>query len=150
MPQRARPGDVLAISTEDGRIYLQYLGRHPDYGDGVAVCPEKQSGRVPVGPELFRDAYVTFYPAIAAVAQGLAQVVGKLPCSGLPPRMRRPGVRSGRRIETWIVEDAHGDHVRRELTDEERRLPIASIWNHDFLIQRVSEGWRPEREDEHE
>jgi len=36
--------------------------------------------------------------------------------------------------------------VKSTLSEEERRLPIAAIWNHEFLVQRVSEGWRPEME----
>ncbi len=148
MAKRAKPGDVLAVSTLDGVIYLQYLGRHAEYGDGVAVCPRIiQTPGAAITPELFRDAYVTFYPAAAGVRRELADVVGHLPSPGLPRRWRRPGARVGLKIVTWILEDSCGEELKRQLSEEERHLPIAAIWNHELLIQRVVEGWRPEMED---
>ena len=146
MANRLSPGDVLDLAAPDGHIYLHYLGRHAEYGDGVAVCPTKQAASTPVRSELFRFAYVAFYPASAAVAQGLAAVVAQLPATCLPKVLRRPGVRSGRKVETWIIEDGIREVVRQELSDEERSLPIAVIWNHELLIQRVTQGWRPEME----
>lgn len=46
-----------------GRIYLHYLGVHPEYGDGVAVCPTRFPSPVAVAAGLFTDSYVVFYPA---------------------------------------------------------------------------------------
>jgi len=147
MARRAKPGDVLEVTTPDGAaVYLHYLGKHQDYGDGVAVCPTKQAAHVEVSGELFRGGYVTFFPVVAAVTQGLASVVGHLPSPGLPKRVRRPGARSGNKVETWIIEEGSTEIVRRVLSETERQLPIAVIWNRDLLVQRVSEGWRPETE----
>jgi hypothetical protein len=146
MATRAKPGDVLEVTTPDGFIYLHYLGKHPEYGDGVAVAHGKRPHRVSAYADLFRTGYMIFYPATAAVARGMAEVVGHLPSGGLPQRLRRPGARSGAKVETWIVEDASGETVKRSLTPEERMLPIAVIWNHELLLQRVAEKWRPELE----
>jgi RHS repeat-associated protein len=147
MARRAKPGDVLEVVAPDGGvIYLHYLGKHPEYGDAIAVAPGKRARRAAVSADLFRDAYVTFYPAVSAVARGFATVVGQLPSRGLPGRMRRAGAREGTRVATWIIEDGSREVLKEALSDEERRLPIAAVWNHEFLIQRVSEGWRPERE----
>jgi hypothetical protein len=147
MARRAKPGDVLVVTAPDGAVvYLHYLGKHQEYGDGVAVCPAKQVTYVDANAELFRGSYVTFFPVVAAVAQGLASVVGHLPSPGLPKRVRRPGARSASKVETWIIEDGSVEVVKRELSDAERKLPIAVIWNRDLLVQRVSEGWRPEME----
>lgn len=146
MAKNLSVGDVLEIVAPDGLVYLQYLGKHPSYGDGVAVCPEKRRSRPALSPSLLDGSYVTFYPAAAAVRQGLADVVGHLPSSGLPGQYRRPGAREGVVIKTWILEDASGDHLRQTLSEDERRLPIASIWNHEYLLNRISAGWRPEQE----
>jgi hypothetical protein len=107
MATRAKAGDVLEWVTRDGRIYLYYVGKHVEYGDGIAVCPTKYTDRARVAPELFRSGYVTFYPASAAVAQGFAEVIGRLPSPGLPQRFRRAGVRSSSsgKVETWVIED---------------------------------------------
>lgn len=65
---------------------------------------------------------------------------------GLPERWRRAGALKGREVLTWIIEEPSGEVVKRTLSEEERRLPIAQIWTHAFLIDRVSQGWRPEME----
>ncbi|HEX3758813.1 MAG TPA: ribonuclease E inhibitor RraB [Kofleriaceae bacterium] len=143
MAKRARPGDVLEIAAPDGWIYAHYLGKHPEYGDAIAVCPTKHAERAPIRSELFGESYVAFYPAVAAVNRGLAAVVGHLPAPGLPTRLRRAGARNGRKVETWIIEDRSRETLKESLSDEERELPIAAIWNHEMLMLRVSNGWRP-------
>ena len=73
--RRLRVGDPRRAD-----LRAHYLGKHVEYGNGIAVCPTKHAERALVGRELFRSGYVTFYPASAAVARGLAEVVGHLPC----------------------------------------------------------------------
>lgn len=146
MVKRAKPGDVLEVEVPEGRIYLQFLGTHPEYGDGVAVRPTPSPAPAQVDEALFENSYILFYPARAAVNRGLANVVGWLPCGGIPRRLRRPGVRVGRRIETWVIEEGSQEETKRQLSEEELQLPLAVIWNHELLVQRVTEGWRPEHE----
>jgi len=150
MAKRPKSGDVLELTTPSGRIYLHYLGKHVDYGEGVAVCTAIHPATPPIGPDLFLDGYVTFYPVVAAAARGLAAVVGHLPSSGLPTRLRRPGARLGGEVRSWIIEDPSGEVVKQRLSAEELRLPIAVIWNQALLTQRVAEGWRPEMDGSHE
>jgi hypothetical protein len=144
--KRVGVGDVLEVTVPGGVAYLHYLGTHPDYGDGVAVSAGRFAEPVTVSEELFRNSYVTFYPARAAVVRGLARLAGRLPSPGLPTRMRRAGAMSGDRVVTWIIEDSSGEEVKRRLSQDELRLPLAEIWNHEFLVQRVVDGWRPENE----
>jgi hypothetical protein len=144
MSRRVKPGDVVEVQTADAFLYLHYIGRHVEYGDSVKVCTEVYNRRVPIGADMFRGGYFVFYPVSASVAKGLAVVVGHLPSGSVPTRLRRPGARVGRRVETWVIEDVSGETVRRELSDEERSIPIAAIWNHEFLLERVTGGWRPE------
>lgn len=141
---RAKVGDVLEIQTSSGFIYLHFLGKHHEYGACVAVTSSSTAVSAPVSAAIFADAFVTFYPATVAVSRGLARVVGNLPSAGIPKRWRRAGAREGRKVATWIIEEEGTRFLRRELTDEERRLPIVAIWNHEFLLERVRSGWRPE------
>ena len=148
MPKRARPGDVAEVQSSGRRIYLHYLGKHPRLGDSVVVDSTMHVARPEmITAELFRDGYVTFYPLRAAVSQGLAEIVGHVVSAArVPFRLRRPGAIIGRQIVTWVLEDASGPEiVKKSLSDDELRIPIAAIWNHEFLLQRVSEGWRPEQ-----
>jgi len=145
--KKLKPGDVLEIhASAGGNIYLLYAGKHAVYGDGVWVCPAVQATRPALQRDFLPGAYFTFYPANAAVGRGMAQVVGSLAGRGMPNRLRRPGARIGGQVKTWVIESASGDVVKKELSEEELHLPIASIWNHEFLLDRVAEGWRPERE----
>ena len=96
--------------------------------------------------ELSRGGYFAFYPARAAVKRRLAKVVGRLPSSGIPQRLRRPGAIVGCEVKTWIIEDGAREEVKERLSEDELRLPIASIWNHEYLVESIRTGWRPEDE----
>jgi len=147
MGKRVKPGEVLEVAAADGGLlYLHYLGKHTEYGDAVSVCPVEQVSRPLTYEGLFDSGYVTFYPATAAVSRGLATCVGHIASGGVPQKLRRPGARVGTTVKTWIVQDEHSESVKQKLSAEELRLPIAVIWNHELLLQRVCERWRPEAE----
>ena len=148
MGKRLKPGDVLEIEMPDGsKAFLLYAGKHRDSGDAVMVAADTFPGRPEDFSRIFDDAYLAFYPATAAVARGFASVVGRAEPPPFPPkRLRRAGARSGTRVDTWIIESDEGSVVKEKLTDEERRIPIEAIWNHEFLLDRVAGKWRPEHE----
>jgi hypothetical protein len=143
--QRKRPkaGDILELKIGDRFAYLQYIGRHSQYGDAVLVKRGLHDQQTPQADVRFAGAYVTFYPVTAAAAHGLVEVVGHLPPPEIPTRLRRAGARSGGRVRTWIIESSSGDVVKTHLSEEDLRLPIAAIWNHELLVQRIAEGWNP-------
>ena len=144
--RRPQPGDVLEVRLANGLGYLLFVGTHSEYGDAVKVSPVVATERPPVSLGLFEKGYIAFYPARAAWSQGLVETVGSLPAPPVPSALRRPGARSEGRVETWIIEDESGEAVTRTLTGEQRHLPIAAIVNHELLVQRIAEGWRPEKE----
>lgn len=144
--KRVKPGDVLLLNAGGGFAYLLYIGPHPEYGDAIFVSPKLRERQAIVKGETFSGGYLAFYPARAAVAKGLVEVVGQMSPPSLPKRLRRPGARSGRRIDSWIIENGTGEVVKAKLSEEELQLPIAVIWNHELLIQRVTEGWNPVEE----
>lgn len=141
--KRLKVGDVLEIRADDRFAYVQFIGKHPDYGDALLVCPRLQERLESLALEIFSDGYVTFYPATYAVNHGFAKVVANLPAPGLPERLRRAGKRTGTRIDTWIIQDGSKEVVKTKLSEEELQLPIVSIWNHAFLVDRIAEGWNP-------
>jgi hypothetical protein len=145
MAKRAKPGDILETKTPDGFVYLQYLGAHPKLGGTVLVCPKKFSERPALSKDLFADGYVTFYTVGPILAHGLAAVVAHLAVSReVPHRLRRAGVSRPGEPEPWVIEDGTKNVVKQELSDEEKLLPLAEIWNHEMLLYRINEGWRPE------
>jgi hypothetical protein len=148
MVKRLAKGDVVSIPQAAGAIYLQFVGKHPEYGDAVAVCPTVMPADAAVSSDLFQAAYIAFYPLHVSLRRGYCSVAGRLPLAlEVPSRLRRVGAMSGRRILTWIIEDPPGEEVVLEaLSPSEATIPIAAIWNHEFLLARVGAGWRPEKE----
>lgn len=140
---RLREGDVLEAKVSDQFAYFQYIGKHAHYGEAILVNSVLHSHRPAVTDDLLAGGYVTFYPVGAAIRHELVEVVGHLKSIGLPRRFRRPGAMSGRHVKTWIIEDEAGEQMKCQLTTDDLQLPIASIWNHEYLIQRIQEGWSP-------
>lgn len=144
-----KPGDVLKIAVKDLTGYLQYVGEHIEYGGVIWVTPRAFATPPKAPTDLIGDdGYYTFYPARTAIARGFAEVVGSAPLNGreVPHTLRRAGVRDdGGSVRSWIISYENGEEaVRTALSESEARLPIAAIWNHDMLTQRIADAWRPE------
>lgn len=148
--KRARPGDVIEVRTPRGLAYVHYTARHPEYGDAIRVLP----GFFQTRPESWstlvaQEGYFTFYAVSAAVSQGLVEVAAHQPIPPgreLPSRSRRYGwVTPAGEVKTWLINDGTRDVVRTELSAEERRLFIAAMWNHAFLVDRLVKEWHPEQ-----
>jgi hypothetical protein len=145
---RLVPGDVLRAGSGQGKYaYVQYLGRHPQYGDTIAVHPCIVDAEADVST-LFSNAYVAFYPAASAVNRGFVERAGHVsPLREIPSVVRRPGARGQSGVESWVIETEGSELLKTKLTSSERRLPIASIWNHELLLLRINQRWVPESED---
>lgn len=141
------PGAVVAVDGDGALYYAQYVGQHAEYGDVLWVLPEAFQGSPAAWSALpWARGYYAFYPLRASVRQGLTTIVGQAPLDGraVPVALRRVGARSVEgAILTWMVSDGTTEDRREVLSDAERRLPIASIWNHAMLLHRLSEGWHP-------
>ncbi len=94
----------------------------------------------------FSTGYVTFYPAGNAVSRKMVEVVAQSSPPRLPKRFRRPKatLKDGA-VESWVIEGGWRDVVKQTLTDEERRLPIAEISDHEFLRDRSRRAGRRRR-----
>jgi len=144
-------GDLLEIPIGEAFAYVVYLGRHVEYGDAVWVVPRTFKHRPADLADIFaKTGYLTFYPAKSAVSQKLVAVVGAIGIEQLPevPRhLRRAGARARTgAILAWIVEKDGVDTLRKQLSEDEKQLPIAAIWNHEFLLERIAGGWTPKME----
>jgi len=154
--KKLRLGDVLEVRTPRGLAYLQYTAKHPRLGDTIRVLPGLFAER-PDSAELTalakQEGYFTFYPAGAAMRHQLVEIVATCsipPNLASPPRLLRSGgmTPEGKVVSWRIVDGTKETLVRRELTAEERRIPRAAIWNHEYLVDRLAEQWRPEHEHE--
>jgi hypothetical protein len=92
------------------------------------------------------EGYHAFYPAHAAIRQGLVQLIGYcVEALRQPPAKVRQAINVDRdgTVRSWLITDGISETPRRDLAPEEEALPIASIWNHGLLIERIVQGWRP-------
>jgi hypothetical protein len=147
--RKAKPGDLLEIETPKGLAYVQYVGQHPEYGDVIRVLPGFHEHRdSDFNGFIEKPGYLAFYSARASVAQGLSRIVGSYPLGiEVPNNVRRAGARAKTgEILTWIVESDGYEIVRERLSEMEKQLPIAAVWDHELLVMRISQEWMPEKE----
>jgi hypothetical protein len=152
--KRARFGDVLEVSTPRGLAYIQYtcLKEDPWYLETIRVLPGFFSSRPTDFTDLVNSpkAFFAFYPARAAVSQGLVEIVAHHPMSpeqSFPAAYRRAGAsnREGR-VLAWFICEGTKETMVRELTQEQLYLPVTDIFLHDSLVTALTEEWRPEHE----
>lgn len=152
--KRARIGDVMEVSTPRGLAYIHYtcLKEEPWYLETIRVLPGFFTERPMDFTELVNDpkAFFVFFPARAAVSQGLAEIVAHHPMppeQSFPAAYRREGAsnREGR-VLAWFICEGTKETMVRELTPEQLYLPVASIFLHDSLVSALTEEWRPEHE----
>ncbi len=152
--KKARFGDVFEVRTPQGLAYLQYTSKHPEYSDTVRILPGLFKTR-PSPDELAalttQEGYFTFYLVSLAVRHGLVELIGNYPIpAGLeaPSKLLRAGFRTseGKALAWFLWDGTHETLLKRELTPEEQRISLAQMWNHEFLVHRLAEQWRPEHE----
>jgi hypothetical protein len=137
-------GEILEVPVGNRFGYVQFLGEHREYGDAILVNPTLHDRQAHFPTGFFSTAYVTFYPAAMSVTQKLVEVVAQSSPPRLPKRFRRPKAEHDGAVESWVIEGGWRNVVRQTLSDEERKLPIAGIWNHAFLRTQIANGWTPE------
>lgn len=163
MARRLRSGDVLEVEfpkvpspevawPEGGYGYLTYVGKHRVDGDVIRVRPGILHERPPITEDLFKDSYIVFYPANHALKYKLVTVVGQVAPVPMPTVFRRGGWRLGDRISAYLLDVDDGTNVttffKYTLTEEEKKINIAVFVNHESLLMKMSEGWKPEWESE--
>jgi len=147
MANRLRPGDVLEINVPSGKGYVMFIGKHPKYAHAISISPHVYAERPPLSDTLFEDSYVHFYPAQRAVSHKLATIVGHLNPQPMPSIWRRNGAMTGNHTETWLIDYPDGrTTMTKALREEQRKIPIAGICNHEYLVEMIVRGWRPEME----
>jgi hypothetical protein len=153
---RVRIGDIIEVRTPGGLVYAIYTHKHvkhPRYGAMIRVFDKMHAVR----PDSLAEAvkypvmFTTFYPLQAAVNKQVVEVVGNVP---VPDRLKAFPVfrvagladQATNRVSNWWLWDGEKEWRVGVLTAEQRKLPIRGVWNHEFLVDRISEGWRPEND----
>jgi hypothetical protein len=152
--KRARFGDVFEVHTPRGLAYLQYTSKHPEYSDTVRILPGLFKTRLTpdeLATLITQEGYFTFYLVSLALKHGLVELIGNYPIPaglGSPSKLLRAGFRTseGKALAWFLWDGTQETLLKRELTSEEKRISLAQMWNHEFLVHRLAEQWRPEHE----
>jgi hypothetical protein len=137
-------GEILEVSVGNRFGYVQFIGEHREYGDAILVNPALHDRQAHFPTGFFSTGYVTFYPAGVSVSNKLVEVVAQSSPPRLPKRFRRPKAERDGAVESWVIEGGWRKVVKQTLSDEERKLPIASVWEHASLREKIASGWTPE------
>jgi hypothetical protein len=137
-------GEILEVPIGTKFGYVQYLGTHRLHGDAILVNPVLQDRKGAFGASFFSSGYVTFFPACLAVTQKRVEVVAQSTPPALPKRFRRPAVVSGDgSVASWTIEGGWRDVEKQKLSDDERQLPIAQVWDQEMLKAKIASSWTP-------
>jgi hypothetical protein len=144
-------GDVFEIATTKGKAYFQFVKKVPPMGSLIRVLP----GTYADLPDL--DVLVAeqtnfwiFFPVSAALKQGIVNSVKK--CAIPEHSQKIPTFRAGivdpstGCVNTWWFWDGEKEWKVGEITAEQRKYPIRGTWNDTLLVQRIEDGWLPEKD----
>jgi hypothetical protein len=164
MKKKPRIGDICELKTSAGLAYLQYTHDGKDMGQLVRVLPGWYSSRPPDFSALTnqQEMYFTFYTLEYALRAKQVEIVSNQPVPEWArdvPVMRKAGGLTdteGRTLNWTIgpalklstIEDLKRAHHIRGLTPEQAKLSIDAIWPHPIMVQKIAEGWTPERDEE--
>ncbi|WP_168232032.1 hypothetical protein [Pseudomonas veronii] len=144
-------GDVFAIATNSGKAYFQFVKKIPPMGSLIRVLPGTYNDE----PDLDvlveeKTNFWIFFPVSAALKQGIIQ---KAKGCTIPAHSKEiPTFRAGvvdpstGRVDSWWFWNGDKEWKVGEITEEQRKFPIRGAWNDTLLVQRIEEGWLPEKD----
>lgn len=145
-------GDVFEIVTKRGMAYFQCVKEAKSTEcEVIRILPgvfstdqTKNLDKLVKQRELF---FIQF-PLKYAVKKNCVKLIGNYPVPDevtLPKCYRDKHIVRGEFIN-WHIVDAETLNIRavKELSEEEKRLSPAGIWNDTLLAERIAEGWKPE------
>ncbi|RXV64137.1 hypothetical protein D1006_40750 [Burkholderia stabilis] len=145
-------GDVFRIETSKGSGYFQYVKKVSPMGSLIRILPGTHKD-VPENLAeivMMETNFWIFFPVGAATKRGIIKKVGNF---GIPEHARStPLFRTGipdqetRKVESWWLWDGEKSWPVGAISEEQRRLPIRGSWNDTLLIERIEQGWLPEKD----
>jgi hypothetical protein len=154
--EKAKPGDVLEVTTGVGLAYLQYVRDHAVFGELIRVLPgtfeerPAELGKLANGPER----YFTFFPVRLHLRDESLRLAARCPVPDRArgwPLMRAEGASDPDGVVLWwlisndMVDRSKGRRVS-SLNSEDARLSIREVINLPMLIHRIEIGWMPEHD----
>lgn len=149
MKRNVKIGDVIEIPTKKGLFYAQYTHLHKTHGGLIRVFDSHFKDRVNDFSKLVKDPvrFSTFFPVAAAIKKGIFNVVAheEISAQNQPFPVFRNGVADPqtKKVSVWWFWDGEREWKVGTITPEQRKMPIAAVWNDTLLIERIESGWTP-------
>lgn len=148
--KRIQIGDVFEIITPKGKGYFQYVYNNKKITELIRILPslylEQPKDMVQVVTK--KEVYFVHFPLKAAYRRRIVKLVGSydLPNELELPKKMRTVYRVGN-LMCWHIVDYNTwkRESVKELNEEQKKLSPWDIWNDTFLIERLAEGWTPEK-----
>jgi hypothetical protein len=156
-------GNIYEIKVSSGLAYFQYTHEAEDGTQLIRVLPGIHSGR----PNDFsalshqKELYFIFTVLSHALRKKEIELVSNQPVPEWAkqfPTMRKVAGRArGGKITGWLighglrlytVQEIQQAQYSQDLTPEQKKLSIASIWAASTLGEKIERNWLPERSEE--
>lgn len=142
-------GDVLEVKTSKGFAYIQYTHEDPVCGEIVRVLEgtfidTQHTDQLCILVQK-PHAFIAIIPLAAAVRKKIFKVVAR--CDIPDFASQYPTFRTAKgAYERYVLYNGEKKWRKDDLSSGEKAFPIRSIWNDTLLVERIEEGWRPEKE----
>lgn len=151
--KRIQAGDIFEIETPKGKGYFQYVYINPRNGvELIRVLPGLYSEEPQnmVGLVSQKEAFFVQFPVKAAYRRKIVRMIGHhdVPTGlELPPKQMKTTHFIRGQFICWHIVDYKTLRITpvKELTDEQKKLSPSGIWNDTLLIEKMMEGWTPEK-----
>ncbi|HEV7706485.1 MAG TPA: hypothetical protein VGO46_19465 [Gemmatimonadaceae bacterium] len=143
-------GDILELDCKNGFAYVAFSGKDATLGAAVWVIPKIYSEPQHDWESVFANkGYFVFYAANTALKHRLVRrVAHSIEAMKMLPGPRRNAIRTDKngKVVRWVITegDKRVPKADHELSESDRLLPIADMWNHQFLLAKIAAGWMPE------
>lgn len=150
--KKIQVGDVFEITTTKGKGYFQYIYHNKTIGELIRVLPglylKQPQDMIPVVAA--KELYFVHFPLKASYKQGIVRLIGNFNMPEglkLPKKMRDNFVDRNGNIICWHIVDysTWKNESVKVLTEEQKGLSPWGIWNDTLLIERLVEGWTPDK-----
>ncbi|HEY3332327.1 MAG TPA: hypothetical protein VGK19_20020 [Capsulimonadaceae bacterium] len=149
--RRPKIGDIVEIRTKRGLAYAQFTHNHEKFGSLLRVLEGfyQEAPRDLNAVANSRSRFQTFFPLGAAVHRGIVSILGN---AAIPDEAKAfPTFRSGSRdlgtmtIKNWWLWDGEKEWMVGDLTPDQWKYPLRSVWNDTLLVKRIEEDWNQDQ-----
>ncbi|WP_175035079.1 hypothetical protein [Burkholderia lata] len=147
-----KSGDVFCIETSKGGGYFQYVKKVSPMGALIRVLPgiyKDLPDNLAEMVEVETNFWI-FFPVGVAEKRGIVKKIGnfEVPGHARATPLFRTGIpdQETRKVENWWLWDGEKSWPVGAISEEQRRLPIRGAWNDTLLIERIEQGWLPEKD----